>query len=131
MAISKMIGAKIHRREDPRLVAGGGRYMDDFKRPNTTYAAFIRSPYAHAKIRMIDPTEAKKAPGVVAVLTAQDFEGVLTGPAPVAPAFVAEKHTVPDRPPLPRDEVVFQRQPCALVVAESKAAAAAVAAQAA
>ena len=47
---------------------------------------------------------------MVAVLTAQDFEGVLTGPAPVAPAFVAEKHTVPDRPPLPRDEVVFQAQ---------------------
>ena len=124
MAISKMIGAKIHRREDPRLVSGGGRYMDDFKRPNTTYAAFIRSPYAHAKIRMIDPTEAKQAPGVVAVFTAKDFEGVLMGPAPVAPAFVAEKHTVPDRPPLPLDEVVYQGQPVAMVIAESKAEAA-------
>src|SRR5205823_181160 len=95
MAAKYLLDTNPNRREDPRLVAGGGRYMDDFKRPNTTYAAFIRSPYAHAKIRMIDPTEAKKAPGVVAVFTAQDFEGVLMGPAPVAPAFVAEKHTVP------------------------------------
>ena len=120
MAITQMIGAKIHRREDPRLVSGGGRYVDDLKRSNTTYAAFVRSPYAHAKIRMIDPSEAKKAPGVIAVLTAKDLDGVVLGPAPVAPAFVAEKKTVPDRPPLPLEEAVYQGQPVAMVIAEEK-----------
>jgi carbon-monoxide dehydrogenase large subunit len=119
MAITTMIGAKIHRREDPRLVSGGGRYVDDLKRAST-YAAFVRSPYAHAKIRMIDPAEAKKAPGVIAVLTAKDLEGVILGPAPVAPAFVADKLTVPDRLPLPADEAVYQGQPVAVVIAEGK-----------
>src|SRR2546429_5337128 len=119
MAITTMIGAKIHRREDPRLVSGGGRYVDDLQRAST-YAAFVRSPYAHAKIRMIDPAEAKKAPGVIAVLTAKDLEGVILGPAPVAPAFVADKLTVPDRLPLPVDEAVYQGQPVAVVIAEGK-----------
>src|SRR5256714_2301546 len=69
---------------------------------------------------MIDPSEAKKAPGVIAVLTAKDLDGVVLGPAPVAPAFVAEKKTVPDRPPLPLEEAVYQGQPVAMVIAEEK-----------
>jgi carbon-monoxide dehydrogenase large subunit len=120
MAITTMIGAKIHRREDPRLVSGHGHYIDDFKRPGTTYAGFVRSPYAHARIRSIDVTDALKAPGVVAVLTARDFEAVLSGSAPVAPAFVAEKKTVPDRLFIARDEAVYQGQPVAMVVAEER-----------
>jgi aerobic carbon-monoxide dehydrogenase large subunit len=120
MAITTMIGAKIHRREDPRLVSGQGRYIDDFKRPGTIHAAFIRSPYAHAKINSIDATAALKAPGVVAVLTARDLEGVLAGPAPVAPAFVAEKKTVPDRMPLASGEACYQGEPVAVVLAEER-----------
>ena len=54
MAVTTMIGAKIHRREDPRLVSGHGRYTDDFVRPDTAYLAVIRSPYAHARILSID-----------------------------------------------------------------------------
>jgi aerobic carbon-monoxide dehydrogenase large subunit len=120
MAITTMIGAKIHRREDPRLVSGHGRYTDDFKRPGCTYAAFVRSPYAHARITSIELTDAAKAPGVIAVLTARDFEGVIAGAAPVAPAFVPEKKTVPDRLPIAKDEVVFQGEPVAVVIAEER-----------
>ena len=125
MAVSQLIGAKIHRREDPRLVSGHGRYIDDFTRPGTLYVAFVRSPHAHARITAIDPGDAKRAPGVVAVLTAADFEPVIAaGSIPVAPAFVPEKKTVPDRFPLAKSEVVFEGEPVAVVVAEERGQAA-------
>jgi carbon-monoxide dehydrogenase large subunit len=124
MGITTMIGARIHRREDPRLVRGLGRYTDDFTRPNTAYLAVIRSPHAHARIRSMDATAARGAPGVVAVYVAEDFEKVISGAMPVAPAFVAEKKTVPDRFPIARSEVCFQGEPVAVVVAETKSQAA-------
>ena len=65
MAITTMVGARIHRREDPRLVRGHGRYTDDFVRPHTVYMSVVRSPHAHARIRTIDPAEAMKALGFV------------------------------------------------------------------
>jgi len=122
MAITTMVGARIHRREDPRLVRGDGRYVDDFVRPHTAYAAVVRSPHAHARIQSIDLTDAAKAPGVVAVLTAADFKKVLTPGAThgVAPAFVPEKHTVPERFPIAEKEVCFQGEPVAVVVADTK-----------
>src|SRR5215469_3584819 len=99
MAITTMVGARIHRREDPRLV---------------------RSPHAHARIRSIDLTDAVKAPGVVAVLTAADFKKVVAGAMPVAPAFVPEKHTVPERFPIAEKEVCFQGEPVAVVIADTR-----------
>jgi carbon-monoxide dehydrogenase large subunit len=119
MAITTMVGARIHRREDPRLVRGQGRYTDDFVRPLTAYAAVVRSPHAHARIRSIDVTDAVNAHGVVAVLTAADFKKVLSGFMPVAPAFVPEKKTVPDRFPIAEGEVCFQGEPVAVVIAET------------
>src|SRR5215467_13398517 len=122
MAITTMVGARIHRREDPRLIRGDGQYIDDFVRPHAAYAAVVRSPHAHARIRSIDLTDATKAPGVVAVLTAADFKKVLTPGAThgVAPAFVPEKHTVPERFPIAEKEVCFQGEPVAVVVADTK-----------
>src|SRR5215467_10647552 len=120
MAITTMVGARIHRREDPRLVRGHGRYTEDFVRPNTAYAAVVRSPHAHARIRSIDLTDAVKAHGVVAVLTAADFKKVIAGAMPVAPAFVPEKKTVPERFPIAESEVCFQGEPVAVVVADSR-----------
>src|SRR5215469_7243252 len=120
MAISTMVGARIHRREDPRLVSGQGRYADDFARTHTAYLAVVRSPHAHARVRSIDVTEALKAPGVVAVLTAADFKKVLSGNMPVAPAFVAEKKQAPDRFPIAEREVCYQGEPVAVVVADTK-----------
>ena len=120
MAITTMIGAKIHRREDPRLVRGQGRYTDDFVRPNTAHMAVVRSPYAHARIRSIDAAAAKAAPGVVAVFTAADFQPVVAGTMPVAPAFVAEKKQTPGRYPIAESEACFQGEPVAVVIADSR-----------
>lgn len=120
MAISTMVGARIHRREDPRLVSGHGRYADDFLRTHAAHLAVVRSPHAHARVRSIDVTEALKAPGVVAVLTAADFRKVLSGNMPVAPAFVAEKKQAPDRFPIAEREVCYQGEPVAVVIADTK-----------
>ena len=121
MAVSQLVGAKIHRREDPRLITGHGHYIDDFTRQGTAYAAFVRSPYAHARVKSIDVTDASKAAGVVGVYTARDFKGQLAGTHPAAPAFVAEKKYVPERFPIAEKEVCYQGEIVAAVLAESKA----------
>jgi carbon-monoxide dehydrogenase large subunit len=120
MAISQMIGARIHRREDPRLITGGGRYVEDLVRPGTLSMAVVRSPHAHARITGIETAQAQAIPGVVAVLTAADFKSALSGTHPVAPAFVPDKHTVPERFPIAESEVCFQGEPVAVVIAESR-----------
>lgn len=66
------IGTTVRRKEDLRLVTGRGTYSDDFNFPGQAYAAMVRSPYAHARIRSIDTAEARAMPGVLAVLTGQD-----------------------------------------------------------
>jgi aerobic carbon-monoxide dehydrogenase large subunit len=120
MAISQMIGARIHRREDPHLITGGGRYVEDVVRPGTLTMAIVRSPHPHARIVKIDTALAKAMGGVVAVLTAADFKPLLSGTHPVAPAFVAEKHTVPQRFPIADGETVFQGEPVAVVIGENR-----------
>ena len=124
MAVTQLVGAKIHRREDPRLITGHGHYIDDFTRTGTAYAAFVRSPLAHARVKSIDVTDASKAPGVVGVYTARDFKGLLAGTHPAAPAFVAEKKYVPERFPIAEKEVCYQGEIVAAVLAETKGQAA-------
>ncbi len=67
------LGQPIPRSEDPRLLSGGGRYVDDTQLPNTAHASILRSPFAHAQIKAIDTTAAKAAPGVLLVLTGEDW----------------------------------------------------------
>ena len=62
------------RHEDARLLIGAGRFTDDFDFPGQTYAAMVRSPHAHARIKSIDVSEAMKVPGVLAVLTAAELK---------------------------------------------------------
>src|SRR2546427_2167256 len=76
MATAKLIGSSIKRREDPRFITGKGNYTDDLKLAGMTYAAFVRSPHAHARIRGIDVSRARAHPGVVAVFTGKDMAGV-------------------------------------------------------
>jgi carbon-monoxide dehydrogenase large subunit len=76
-----VLGTSVKRREDQRFITGQGRYLDDLKLPGMTYLAILRSPYAHANIRSIDTSAAKKAPGVVAVLIGAD---VPYNPLPMA-----------------------------------------------
>jgi carbon-monoxide dehydrogenase large subunit len=67
------IGAPVRRKEDKRFITGTGRYTDDLNRPGQAYAAFVRSPHAHANIRGIAKTAALAKPGVIAVLTGEDL----------------------------------------------------------
>jgi carbon-monoxide dehydrogenase large subunit len=75
-ATPRAVGARVLRREDGRLLRGGGRYVSDAVVPGMLHAAFLRSGHAHARIRSIDTSAALAIPGVVAVLTAADLEGI-------------------------------------------------------
>jgi len=77
------IGQGVSRFEDPRLIRGGGRYVDDIKLPGMAHGVVLRSPHAHAKIKSIDTKAAKSAPGVLAVLTAADIKAAGYGDLPV------------------------------------------------
>src|SRR5688572_7109094 len=70
------IGKSVKRKEDARFLTGTGQYTDDVTMTNQVHAYFLRSPHAHAKIRGIDSARAKRAPGVVAIYTGADLEGV-------------------------------------------------------
>jgi aerobic carbon-monoxide dehydrogenase large subunit len=115
-APGSILGHAVRRREDPRLVTGTGRYVDDIRRDDCLHAAFVRSNLAHAEIAGIDTKDAAGAPGVVAVLTAADLHlAPLIAFEMVAPAFA--------RPPLASGRVRFVGEPIAIVVAESSEAA--------
>src|SRR5882724_4667707 len=77
------IGQGVARFEDPRLLRGGGRYLDDIVLPRMAFGTVLRSPHAHAKIKSIDVTQAKAAPGVVLVLTGADWKRSGWGDLPV------------------------------------------------
>ncbi len=114
-----MIGARIPRPEAQRLVEGRGRYTDDIAPARLGHVAFLRSPYAHARIGSIDTAEAQKAPDVIAVVTAADLAPVC---APWQTRLAAlPAHVSPPQFPLARDEVTFQGEPVVAVVAETRA----------
>src|SRR6516162_5947502 len=73
----KIIGARIKRTEDPRLLTGLGAFVDDRQLPRVLHVAFRRSDRSHARIRAIDCSAALAAPGVLAVLTAEDLDGTV------------------------------------------------------
>src|SRR5919197_3570770 len=70
---TSVIGARIKRVEDPQLITGAAKYLDDMKLLGMAHAAIVRSPYAHARIKSIDTSRAAAHPGVVAVYTGKDF----------------------------------------------------------
>jgi CO/xanthine dehydrogenase Mo-binding subunit len=70
------VGQSVERREDARFLTGQGQYTDDITLPGQTYAAFLRSPHAHARIKSLDTTAAAKAPGVVGIFTGEHFKAV-------------------------------------------------------
>jgi carbon-monoxide dehydrogenase large subunit len=124
------IGQSLPRFEDLRLVRGNGRYTDDISLPDETYAAFVRSPHAHARILRIDDAAALAAPGALAVLTGADYLadgylGVPHMPNPVDAIDVkksAYEGAVLDQPHLPLvvERVRHVGEPVAMVVAASK-----------
>ena len=119
-AMNSGIGASVLRKEDAALITGQGRYVDDIKLPNMAYAAFARSPHAHAVIGSIDTSAAEAMPGVVKVLTYANL-GLEAGvPCASNPFGNAAQ---PKRPILADGKVRLVGEPVALVVADSAAAA--------
>jgi aerobic carbon-monoxide dehydrogenase large subunit len=112
------------RTEDDVLVRGHGRYLADAPLPNQAYAYFLRSPHAFARIVRLDTAAAEKAPGVIAILTAKDMEGVgnVSRHPPLA-GRAGAKLVVSHRAPLARDRVMHVGEAVAMVIAERAIAA--------
>jgi len=124
------IGAPVRRREDLRLVRGGGRYTADENLPGQVYAVMLRSPHAHARIRAIDTAKAKATPGVLAVFTGADV--IADGLKPIPhkpwsphPAEATLANKTGEAPfeaqhwPLPADKARFAGEAVAMVVGET------------
>lgn len=118
--MTKYVGQRLKRTEDPRLIKGLAHYVDDIRLPDTLHVVFVRSIYAHARIAGIDVTEAVKSPGVVAVYTGKDI-ATKVGPVPCAAALPDLK--VPDYRVLATDKALFVGHPIAAVVAKDRYAA--------
>jgi len=113
----RFVGARVQRVEDPRLLTGTGRYVDDVTVPDMAHAAFVRSPHPHALIRRVDTLAALRLPGVVAVFTGADiakltnpFMGLLPLPGLYNPVYYA----------LAVDRVRLVGDPVAIVIATSR-----------
>jgi aerobic carbon-monoxide dehydrogenase large subunit len=117
---AKHFGARVTRFEDPALLAGRGRFVDDIALPGALNACFVRSPHGHAKIRSSDVTAARALPGVHAVLTADDLpqpmrsERIPNLMANPAIRIMRTQHS------LARDEVCYVGQAVAVVIADSR-----------
>ncbi len=116
------IGSAIKRREDFRFLRGSGRYTDDINLPNQTHMYVLRSTLAHAKIKKIDTSAAKKAPGVVAVFTCEDLDAASVGGVPCGWQITSRDGNPmvePPHPVLARGKVRHVGDPIAVVIAES------------
>jgi aerobic carbon-monoxide dehydrogenase large subunit len=116
------IGQPVSRFEDPRLLRGGGRYVDDITLPRMAYGYVLRSPHAHAKIRAIDTSAAAAAPGVLAVLTGADWLASGWGDLPVPGGLKRRDGSTMYRPRYPAlvsDRVRWVGDYVAFVVAET------------
>lgn len=111
-----LVGKRIRRREDPRLITGTATYVEDIQMPGMCYAAIVRSPHAAAAIRSINVQDAEAAPGVIAVYTGKDIQGV--GPVPCGASLPGLR--VPHHQILAKDRVYFVGHPVAVVVARDR-----------
>ncbi|HEY5644320.1 MAG TPA: xanthine dehydrogenase family protein molybdopterin-binding subunit [Pseudomonadales bacterium] len=120
------IGASVRRREDLRFITGNGRYTDDLKQPGQSYAVFLRSPHARARIVSISTSDALAVPGVLAVLTGKDMAADGLGDLPcgwlVKQKDGSDMVSAP-RPPLAVSVVNYVGEPYGVVIAGSLAAA--------
>ena len=115
----RYIGRGLPRPGAKRLLAARGRYTDDVVLPRMLHAAFLRSPYAHARLGTIDVSAAAAMPGVHRVLTGADFEPICTPWVGTLSHFNGMR-SAPQRP-LPSDKVVWAGQPVVMVIAETRA----------
>jgi aerobic carbon-monoxide dehydrogenase large subunit len=117
---AKHFGARVTRLEDPALLAGHGRFVDDVKLPGVLHACFIRSQHAHAKLRGFDARAASILPGVHAIITAEDLPDTMRDqPLPLLlpnPSLTTTRTQLA----LAREEVTYVGQPVAVVIADSR-----------
>ena len=114
------IGRTLPRTRAKRAVAGRGRYTDDITPPRTVHAAFVRSPYAHAKILNIDTTAAKAADGVRLVMTGAELAEMCTGPW-VGTLKVFDNMKAEPQYPMAVDRVCWHGEPVVMIVADTRA----------
>lgn len=117
------IGAAVLRKEDHRFLTGAGTYTDDVSRPHQTYMQVIRSPHAHAKITAVRTDAAKKAPGVLAVLTGADLAMEKIGNIPTGWLIHSKDGSPmvePGHPALANERVRYVGDGVAIVIAETK-----------
>jgi len=120
--MASLIGSKVERKEDKRFLTGKGQYTADINLVNQTYAYFVRSPHARAKITNIDITKASKAPGVVKILTGDDIAREKIGGLIAGWKIVSQDGKdmkVPNHPPLAKDVVNYVGDHIAIVIAET------------
>jgi carbon-monoxide dehydrogenase large subunit len=119
--LGSIFGNRVRRVEDPRLLTEGGRYVEDLDLPGAAWLTYVRSPLAHARITGVDVSDARRAPGVLAVLTGEDLaeQGLSLAP-PANPAFPEGMR----RPFVAADVVRHVGQPVVAVIAEDRTAAA-------
>jgi carbon-monoxide dehydrogenase large subunit len=118
------LGQPVPRFEDPRLIRGGGRYVDDMVLPRMVYGHVLRSPHAHARIVSIDTSKAKAMPGVLLVLTGEDWAASGWNDLPTPGGLKREGGAPAGRirfPALTRDKVRWVGDYVAFVVAETVA----------
>src|SRR3954453_19965077 len=111
-----LVGKRIRRKEDPRLITGTATYVDDIQMPGMHHACILRSPHAAANIKSIDTSAALAHPGVVAVFTGADTAGV--GPVPCGASLPGLR--VPHHHILATSRVYFVGHPVAVVVATDR-----------
>src|ERR1700710_593862 len=112
--VGSLLGNAVRRVEDPVLLLGQGTFTDNMRPPGVLFAAFVRTPLAHARLTKVDTSEAVQAPGVVAVYTAADLG------LPAGFPFLAT-NPLCARPPLAEERVRFVGEAVAVVVAETQA----------
>jgi carbon-monoxide dehydrogenase large subunit len=121
---TSLIGARVPRKEDYRFLTGAGQYTDDVALPGQTYAAFVRSPHAHAVLRSVKTDKAKKAPGVIAVYTGAELAAAKVGGLPCGWLITDVKGQPMKEPPFPalaQGKVRHVGERVAVVIAESAA----------
>ncbi|HEV7477540.1 MAG TPA: xanthine dehydrogenase family protein molybdopterin-binding subunit, partial [Burkholderiales bacterium] len=119
-----LIGARIARKEDYRFLTGAGQYTDDVTLQNQSYAAFVRSPHAHARIRSISIAKAKAAPGVVGVFVGKDLADAKVGGLPCGWLITdvnGQPMKEPPHPCLAQGKVRHVGDQVAVVIAETLA----------
>lgn len=120
--MASLVGSRVERKEDKKLLTGRGKYTADVNFVNQTFAYFVRSPHARAQIKKVDTTKAMKAPGVVSILTGADIAKDKIGGLIAGWRIKSEDGSdmkVPAHPPLANEIVNYVGDHVAVVIAES------------